>query len=61
VAASISPIEVEWGEIAVSIVFGLAAVATVLPVFGDVLGRRRGVLLVGLYAGSVATLLLTQG
>jgi cation:H+ antiporter len=59
VAAIISPIVIDWSEIAVSLVFGVAVVVSVLPVFGHVLGRPRGVLLVSLYVGSVVTLLLT--
>jgi cation:H+ antiporter len=61
VAALIAPITIAWSEIAVSLVFGIAVVALVAPVFGDVLGRRRGVALVVLYASSVLTLLVTNG
>jgi len=60
VTAAISTITVDWSEIAVSLVYGLAVVAALLPVFGAVLGRRRGVLLVLLYVSSVFTLLATQ-
>jgi cation:H+ antiporter len=60
VAAAIAPIEVEWSEIAVSLLFGLATIVAVLPIFGPVLRRPRGLLLVGLYLSSVVTLLLTQ-
>jgi cation:H+ antiporter len=61
VAAAISPISVDWGEIAVSLAFGIAVVLVVLPLLGPVLGRRRGALLVSVYASSVLTLLLTHG
>jgi cation:H+ antiporter len=61
VAALIAPITIAWSEIAVSLVFGIAVVALVAPVFGDVLGRRRGVALILLYASSVLTLLVTNG
>jgi len=36
-------------------------VTLVTPVFGHVLGRRRGAALVLLYASSVLTLLVTSG
>jgi cation:H+ antiporter len=61
IAASISPIRADWGEIAVSLAFGVAVVITVLPFTGSLLGRRRGLLLLSLYASSVTTLLLTHG
>ena len=61
VAALIAPITIAWNEIAVSLLFGIAVVALVTPVFGPVLGRRRGAALVLLYGSSVLTLLLTNG
>jgi cation:H+ antiporter len=60
-AAAISPMTVDWGEIVISLVFGLAVVLVVLPLFGPVLGRRRGLVLVTLYAASIFTLLATHG
>jgi cation:H+ antiporter len=57
----ISPFEVDWSEIAVSLVFGIAVVVAVLPFPTSVLGRWRGALLVGLYGWSVATLLVLHG
>jgi cation:H+ antiporter len=60
-AVLISPFEVDWSEVAVSLAFGLALVVAVVPYPSDVLGRGRGVLLVGLYAASVVTLLLVHG
>jgi cation:H+ antiporter len=59
VAALLSPVRVEWGEIATSLAFGVALVVCVLPRRG-MLGRPRGVLLVFGYAASLVTLLLTQ-
>jgi cation:H+ antiporter len=59
VAALLSPVGIEWGEIATSLVFGIALVACVLPRAG-MLGRPRGVLLVLGYAASLAALLLTH-
>jgi cation:H+ antiporter len=61
VAALITPIRVDWGEIAVSLFFGIAVVLAVLPIPTPVLGRRRGALLLSLYVSSVVTLLLTYG
>lgn len=61
VAALIAPITIAWSEIAVSLAYGIAVVTLVTPVFGHVLGRRRGTALVLLYASSVLTLLLTSG
>jgi cation:H+ antiporter len=61
VAALIAPITIAWGEVAVSLVFGIAVVTLVAPMFGHVLGRRRGSALVLLYASSVLTLLVTSG
>ncbi len=61
VAALLSPIDVDWGEIAVSLAFGLALVVLVAPVGGAVLGRARGLVLLGGYASSVVVLLLTSG
>jgi cation:H+ antiporter len=61
VAALLSPIDVEWGEIAVSLAFGLALVVLIVPAGGAVLGRARGIVLLGGYASSVVVLLLTSG
>lgn len=61
VAALLSPIDVDWGAIAVSLAFGLALVLLVAPVGGAVLGRPRGLVLLGGYASSVVVLLLTSG
>ena len=61
VAALLSPIRIEWGEIATSLAFGIVLVVCILPLRGGVLGRRRGVLLVTGYAASLVTLLLTHG
>lgn len=61
VAALLSPIDVEWSETAVSLGFGIALVALVLPLRGATLGRRRGVLLLAGYVSSVVVLLLTSG
>lgn len=61
VAALLSPIDVDWGEVAVSLAFGLALVMLVAPVGDAVLGRARGLVLLGGYASSVVVLLLTSG
>jgi cation:H+ antiporter len=60
IAALISPMEVEWSEIVVSLAFGIALVALVIPPRSRLVGRGRGsILLIG-YASSVVALLLTQ-
>ena len=58
VAALLAPISFDVSEIAVSIAFGLLVVAVITPIFGSVLGRRRGALLVTLYAASLVALVL---
>lgn len=60
VVALISPFEVDWSEIAISLAFGILVVLTVLPYPRPVLGRARGALLVSLYGASVCALLLTN-
>jgi cation:H+ antiporter len=61
VAALLSPMTVDWGEIAISLVFGIVLVTLVIPWRGHLLGRPRGgVLLLG-YAASVLLLLVTHG
>jgi cation:H+ antiporter len=59
-AATIAPIDVDWGEIAVSLAFGIGVVVAAVPFTGPLLGRRRGALLVAAYVGSIVTLLLTH-
>jgi cation:H+ antiporter len=60
VAALISPMEVDWNEIAVSLGFGIALVALVIPPRSRLVGRGRGSLLLVGYVSSLVTLLLTQ-
>lgn len=60
VVALISPFEVDWSEIAISLAFGILVVLTVLPYPRPVLGRARGALLVSFYGASVCALLLTN-
>ncbi len=61
VAALISPMEVDWSEIAISLGFGIALVLLVIPPRSRLIGRGRGWLLLAGYASSVVTLLLVQG
>lgn len=61
IAAFIAPIDVDWGEIAISLAFGVAVVVAVLPFPSALIGRRRGLLLLSMYASSVVVLLLTHG
>ncbi len=50
VAASITPIGIPWREAAVALIVGLAAVALIVPTRSGVIERRRGLLLLALYA-----------
>jgi cation:H+ antiporter len=57
VAALISPIQVEGHAVAVALILGLATTALTFPPGGGFITRRRGVMLLGLYAIYVAALL----
>lgn len=57
VAAVIYPITVSWREVVVTLVFGLLAVAFTLPGRSGFIERRRGVLLLVIYAVYLATIL----
>jgi cation:H+ antiporter len=57
VAATIHPITVDWRDAAVALVFGFAAVALIYPSSRGFIERRRGVLLLVLYAVFLATIL----
>ena len=50
VAAVIHPITVSWREVAVALVFGLVAVVLTFPTRQGFIGRRRGMLLLMVYA-----------
>ncbi|HEX9184073.1 MAG TPA: calcium/sodium antiporter [Burkholderiales bacterium] len=56
VAATIHPIEVRWTEVAATLGFGLAALAFAFPWRGWAGDRRRGVLLLVLYAAYAGVL-----
>ncbi len=58
VAAIIHPITVAWREVAIALVFGLVALGFSYPKRNGFIERRRGVLLVGLYALYLVTILL---
>jgi cation:H+ antiporter len=60
VAAIIHPITVAWREIAVTLVFGFVAVVFTYPTAQGFIERRRGVLLLVLYAVYIATILQRQ-
>nr|MDP2191400.1 sodium:calcium antiporter [Rhodoferax sp.] len=60
VAAMIHPITVPWREVAIALVFGLVALVFAYPTRKGFIGRRRGVLLLVLYAVYLATLLQRQ-
>lgn len=57
VAAVIHPIAVAWREVAVALVFGLLAVVCSYPPRSGFIERRRGVLLLSLYASYLAAIL----
>jgi cation:H+ antiporter len=60
VAAIIYPITVNWREVAVTLVFGLVALLCTYPTRRGFIERRRGVLLLVLYAVYLATILQYQ-
>jgi cation:H+ antiporter len=60
VAAFIAPPQVAFREIAVTLAAGVALVLAAMPYYRRPLGRRRGLLLLGLYAAYVALLLLLR-
>lgn len=55
VAAMITPVRVDWNETAISLLFGILAVGFALPGRAGMIGRRRGLLLLALYAAYVYT------
>jgi cation:H+ antiporter len=57
IAAIIYPISVNWREVAVALVLGLVAVALTFPTRRGFIERRRGALLLALYAVYLATIL----
>ena len=57
VAAIIHPITVPWREVAIALVFGLVALVFAYPTRNGFIERRRGVLLLMLYAVYLATIL----
>ncbi len=60
VAAIIHPITVAWREVAITLVFGLVALVFAYPTRNGFIERRRGVLLLVLYAVYLATILQRQ-
>ncbi len=58
--AQIHPITVAWREVAVALVFGLVALVFAYPSRTGFIERRRGVLLLVLYAAYLATILQRQ-
>lgn len=57
VAALIHPIVVPWREVADALFFGLMALVFTHPIRSGFIGRRRGFLLLALYAAYLATIL----
>jgi cation:H+ antiporter len=60
IAAIIHPIIVPWREVATALAFGLVALAVAYPPRTGFIERRRGVLLLMLYVGWLATILQSQ-
>lgn len=60
VAAIIHPITVAWREVAITLVFGLVALVFTYPPRTGFIERRRGVLLLVLYAAYLAIILQQQ-
>lgn len=56
-AAIISPISVDWREVAIVLVVGLTTMALTLPTKDGTIERRRGLVLLALYGVYVASLL----
>lgn len=61
VAAIISPITVEWREVAAALVCGLVAVMCTYPPRDGLITRRRGMVLLALYAGYILSVLSQKG
>jgi cation:H+ antiporter len=61
IAAIVSPIPVDWHTLVVGLGFGAITVALVFPARDGRLGRRRGMLLLALYAVYVSTILTRPG
>jgi cation:H+ antiporter len=60
VAAIIHPITVAWSEVAIALVFGLVALVLAYPTRTGFIERRRGFLLLVLYAAYLAIMLQRQ-
>jgi cation:H+ antiporter len=60
VAATIHPITVAWRELTIALVFGLVALVFTYPTRTGFIERRRGILLLVLYAAYLATILQRQ-
>jgi cation:H+ antiporter len=60
VAAIIHPISIAWREVAVALTFGLVAMAFTYPARNGFIERRRGVLLLVLYAVYLATIIRSR-
>lgn len=59
-AAVLHPITADWREVAIALVFGSVALAFTWPGRDGTIERRRGVLLLVLYAGYLAALIQVQ-
>jgi len=56
-AAMISPITIVWDEVAIGLLWGVVTTLIIIPFYGTVIGRQRGLLLLLLYLLYVALLL----
>jgi cation:H+ antiporter len=57
IASSISPIEISVAEVAPALILGLASVALTYPPSSGVIGRWRGLILIGVYAAYVVAMI----
>ena len=57
VAAIIHPITAPWRDVAIALAFGITALALAFPPRNGFIERKRGLLLLALYAAYVTTIL----
>lgn len=57
IAAIICPIKINWHEVAIALIFGIVAVALTYPAKNGFIERRRGFILLVLYAAYLAAII----
>jgi cation:H+ antiporter len=60
VAAIICPIPIRWQEVAVAVAFGVLTVLATYPARGGFIERKRGFILLGLYAAYLLAIAKVQ-